>query len=88
VSRRKPDVPAEFDAVIARALAKDPKRRWQSGAELTAAARAALPTAARTPKRRQLSPGRRRRALALALPVVAVAAAATAGVLVVTRSGA
>jgi ABC-type transport system substrate-binding protein len=85
-SDRRPGVPAEFDAVIARALAKDPKRRWQHGAELTAAAQAALPTAARAPKRWHVSPGRHRGALALALSGMAAAVAATAGVLVATRS--
>jgi YVTN family beta-propeller protein len=36
-SERCRDVPPALDAVIERALAKDPKRRWQSGAELAAA---------------------------------------------------
>jgi YVTN family beta-propeller protein len=38
----RPSLPRAFDAVLARALHKDPERRWRSGAELAQAARAAL----------------------------------------------
>jgi YVTN family beta-propeller protein len=41
-SERRAGVPAALDGVVERALAKDPQRRWQSGAELGAAAHAAL----------------------------------------------
>ena len=41
-SDRRPGLPAALDAVLVRALAKDPGDRWQSGAEFAAAARAAL----------------------------------------------
>jgi serine/threonine protein kinase len=44
VSDRRPGLPAELDAVVRRALAKDPDDRWQTGAELAEAARAALPS--------------------------------------------
>ena len=41
-SDRRPGLPRALDAVLARALDKDPERRWASGAELMQAARAAL----------------------------------------------
>ena len=66
---RVPELPA-FDAVFARALAKDPAKRYGSGAELVAAGRAAL-GARRAHRRRS-----RRPLVALATAGVAVAAAA------------
>ncbi|MFD6450055.1 serine/threonine-protein kinase [Nocardia sp. NPDC060220] len=51
-SRENGRVPAELDAVIATALAKDPAQRYQSCGELAAAARAAcVPEAAAEPRR-------------------------------------
>lgn len=41
-SRQNPAVPAQLDAVVAKALAKDPAGRYESCGELAAAARAAL----------------------------------------------
>ena len=46
----RPGLPRAFDAVLARALHKDPERRWTSGTELARAARAALTGTA--PRRR------------------------------------
>ena len=42
VTEVRSSLPRAFDAVLARALRKDPERRWTSGAELAQAARAAL----------------------------------------------
>jgi serine/threonine protein kinase len=44
VTELAPWLPAAFDAVIAKAMAKDPAQRYQSGHELAAAAAAALRT--------------------------------------------
>ena len=45
VTALRPDLPAAIDAVIARALAKDPKQRYETCTAMVAAARAALPPA-------------------------------------------
>src|SRR5262249_36158499 len=42
VTARSPQLPAEIDAVLARALAKDPAERFSTCSELAAAARQAL----------------------------------------------
>jgi Protein kinase domain len=67
VSERRPDLPAELDAVVARGLAKQPSERYPTATELVNAAQAALerhPTGApladraeqaRTPSRREFS---------------------------------
>jgi YVTN family beta-propeller protein len=79
VSKKRPGLPQELDAVVARALDKDPDQRWTSGAELMEAARAAL--AGTAPKAKRLH-ATRRRALGAAL---AVLVAALAGVLALSR---
>jgi serine/threonine protein kinase len=48
VSARKSTLPSELDPVFRRALAKDPARRYKSGAEFVAALRAAVADAAAT----------------------------------------
>jgi YVTN family beta-propeller protein len=77
LSERRPEVPAELEAVVAKALAKAPERRYASGRELIEAARRALPAPAPQP------PKRRR----LLLAVVAIAAAALAVVLPLSLTG-
>ena len=76
VSERRAGLPHALDAVLARALDKDPEHRYASGAELVTAARAAL--AGRAPAR-----GRGRRVVA---GVVALAAAAAGAVALLAGS--
>ena len=66
-SDRRPGLPRTLDPVLARALAKDPERRWASGAELVQAARAAL--AGQAPRARD---GIRRRAVIAGMGVLAL----------------
>jgi serine/threonine protein kinase len=44
ISEQRPSLPAALDAVIAKALAKDPKDRYQTAGGLAVAARKAIPT--------------------------------------------
>jgi serine/threonine-protein kinase len=74
VTDARPELPAAFDGVIARALAKSPAERFPSCAALAAAAADAL--------RGCIAPRRRRRGRAFAAAVVAVVAAVAARVAV------
>jgi len=82
VSERRPALPKAVDDVVARALDKDPERRWATGAELIGAARAALGGVAPKPARSRPSRGARprrtlsRRAGLAGLAVVLLAEAA------------
>jgi YVTN family beta-propeller protein len=85
-SARRADVTPAMDAVVTRAMAKDPAHRWQSGAALAAAARAALPgTAASGPAApaRGRRPPRSRVLVGLALVAALLAAL---GVALLARS--
>ena len=72
---REPPVLPRLEAVIAKALAKDPDERYQSGAQLIAATRAALQGDAR----------RGRRRLLVGIAVLAAAGAAVLGAGLLTR---
>jgi pimeloyl-ACP methyl ester carboxylesterase len=81
-STTRPSVPKQFDAVIARGLAKNPDDRYASAGELARAARAALAeTSAPPPPSSPLSDSRTRLialavvAVAVVIAIVAVAAA-------------
>jgi hypothetical protein len=74
-STLRPELPRGFDAVLARALAKDPARRPRTATELAEAARRALRTAPPGARR-----SRRRRLAMLAAGGVAVAAIAVAAI--------
>ncbi len=64
LTKRRPDLPPELDAVIARGLAKEPAERYPSAASLVRDAQAALalqrPASTIPDVRDQLSPGRAR----------------------------
>jgi hypothetical protein len=78
-SALRPELPRGFDAVLARALAKDPARRPRTAKELADAARRALRTA--PPGQRG---SKRKRVAMLAAGGLAVAAIAVAAILVLS----
>jgi tRNA A-37 threonylcarbamoyl transferase component Bud32 len=79
LSNVRPDLPAEFDAVFATALAKSPAARYSSCAELVEAALDALQGKSKRVPRRS-----RRRAVLAAAAALAAAGGATAGLVVAT----
>ena len=83
LSERGEELPEELDAVVAKALAKAPERRYASAGELIQAAREALPEAAVPPPRR-----RRGRLLAGAGALAAAALATVLPLVLVGGSGA
>jgi DNA-binding beta-propeller fold protein YncE len=76
---RRASLPGEIDAVLGRAMAKQPEERFESCSAMVSAARAALGLESRRPSLR------RRGAFAVAAAVVAAAAAI--GALILTRGG-
>jgi eukaryotic-like serine/threonine-protein kinase len=72
----RPEVPAEFDRIVSRMLAKDPRQRHADAAEVLADLRSALGLPATSSSLSPAAPSRSRRWLAwAALGVVALAAA-------------
>ena len=82
-SKARPDLPRELDTVLARALAKEPGRRYRSAGELVAATRSALrlvdaPAAATTQSRTRIG---------IAIAAALILAAAAAAFLLTRDSG-
>jgi predicted Ser/Thr protein kinase len=74
-SEARPELPIGLDAVVERAMAKDPGDRYASAAELGAAARATLPTT-----------GRSRRLTAVLAAIAAVLAGTALAIALLVRS--
>ena len=82
-SQARPELPKELDTVLARALAKEPGRRYRSAGELLAATRSALRLVDGSPAERKTS----RRSVAVAAAIALIAVAAVAGFLLTRNSG-
>jgi serine/threonine protein kinase len=95
VSERRTDLPRAFDAVLDKALAKDPKDRYVSCSEFASALRRGLPTAERPTLtvRERMAQARityelkRHRRIAAAMALALAAAVALAVVLLTRSSG-
>ncbi|MGH3079111.1 MAG: protein kinase domain-containing protein, partial [Gaiellaceae bacterium] len=79
-SKARPQLPSELDTVLARALAKEPGRRYRSAGELVAATRSALRLVEAAPPDRKLS-----RLLLAAAGALALLAAAALAAFLLTR---
>jgi serine/threonine protein kinase len=82
-SQARPELPKELDTVLARALAKEPGRRYRSAGELVAATRSALRLVDEPPARRTTS----RRLVGAIAAVVLVVVAGLAALLMTRGSG-
>jgi YVTN family beta-propeller protein len=82
-SKARPELPRELDTVLARALAKEPGRRYRSAGELLAATRSAL----RLGEAPAPAAARSRRNIAVAAALALLALAALAAFLVTRDSG-
>jgi streptogramin lyase len=87
-SGQNPELPAAIDGVLARGLAKEPKRRYASCRELVGAARDALGLSGELPQASAATvPLLRRREFLLGAGALAVAAAAAVPAILLTRGG-
>jgi YVTN family beta-propeller protein len=82
-SKVRPGLPRELDSVLARALAKEPGRRYRSASELVQAARSALRLVEAAPP----APSRVRPRLLASLVLFVVLAALAAGYLLTREAG-
>jgi YVTN family beta-propeller protein len=82
-SKARPELPRELDTVLARALAKEPGRRYRSAGELIAATRSALRLGDAPP----VSPVRSRTRVAIGAVVSLLAVAAVAAFVLTRDSG-
>jgi serine/threonine protein kinase len=82
-SQARPELPKELDTVLARALAKEPGRRYRSAGELLAATRSGLRLGDSAPS----APSRPHRSFAVAASIVLLALAAVAALLLMRGSG-
>jgi serine/threonine-protein kinase len=84
VAPKRPELPAGIDAVVARAMAKDPENRYGTAGDLAQDAKAVLGTREAAPPS---TPARSRRTFALVVGGIAAVVAIVVAIAVLTRGG-